>query len=97
MRNGYSKNSKAIKVKCRLSIGKGRTEWGAVPGRDYYILNILEIRSVAAVNDRSIEADTREKVPYITNGIYIKPCPCCGIRTIDFPILEEAIKVWNNR
>lgn len=53
LRNGYSKNSKAIKVKCRLSIGKGRTEWGAVPGRDYYILNILEIRSVAAVNDRS--------------------------------------------
>ena len=68
-----------------------------------------------------IEADTRKKVPYITNGIYIKPCPCCGgenveiktpmaryfkfyyvacecgIRTIDFPVLEEAIKVWNNR
>lgn len=21
----------------------------------------------------------------------------CGIRTIDFPILEEVIKVWNNR
>lgn len=28
-RNGYSKDSKAIKASCRLRIGKGRPEWGS--------------------------------------------------------------------
>ena len=32
-RNGYSKDSKAIKARCRLRIGKGRPEWGAEPDK----------------------------------------------------------------
>lgn len=47
-RNGYSKDSKAIKARCRLRIGKGRTEWGAEPDKQYYILEILNIEGLAA-------------------------------------------------
>lgn len=47
-RNGYSKNSKAIKARCRLRIGKGRPEWGASPDKQYYILEILNVEKMAA-------------------------------------------------
>ncbi len=47
-RNGYSKNSKAIKARCRLRIGKGRPEWGAEPDKQYYILEILDKEKLAA-------------------------------------------------
>lgn len=42
-RNGYSKDSKAIKARCRLRTGKGRPEWGAEPDKQYYILEILNV------------------------------------------------------
>jgi hypothetical protein len=47
-RNGYSKDSKAIKARCRLRIGKGRPEWGAEPDKQYYILEILNVEKMAA-------------------------------------------------
>ena len=47
-RNGYSKNSKAIKARCRLRIGKGRPEWGASLDKQYYILEILNVEKMAA-------------------------------------------------
>ena len=47
-RNGYSKNSKAIKARCKLRIGKGKSEWGAEPDKQYYILEILSIEELAA-------------------------------------------------
>lgn len=56
-RNGYSKDSKAIKARCRLRIGKGRPEWGAEPDKQYYILEILNIEELAA--------DRKRKVMYI--------------------------------
>lgn len=47
-RNGYSKDSKAIKARCRLRTGKGRPEWGALPDKQYYILEILDKEELAA-------------------------------------------------
>lgn len=47
-RNGYSKNSKEIKARCRLRIEKGRPEWGAEPDKQYYILEILNVEKMAA-------------------------------------------------
>lgn len=47
-RNGYSKNSKAIKARCRLRIRKGRPEWGAEPDKQYYVLEILSVEKLAA-------------------------------------------------
>ena len=45
-RNGYNHNSPLIKCICQLRIGKGRTEWGAEEGKDYYVLQILEILEI---------------------------------------------------
>ena len=47
-RNGYSKDSKAIKARCKLRTGKGRPEWGAEPDKQYYILEILDKEELAA-------------------------------------------------
>lgn len=47
-RNGYSKDSKEIKARCRLRIGKGRPEWGAESDKQYYILEILDKEKLAA-------------------------------------------------
>lgn len=41
LRNGYSRNSPALKCKCRFAIKKGRKEWGAEPGVYYYAFEIL--------------------------------------------------------
>lgn len=43
LRNGYSKKSKQIKITCTLGIGEGKTEWGAEPGQQYYILYIKKV------------------------------------------------------
>lgn len=42
-RNGYSSKSPMITAKCSLSIGTGRTEWGAEDGVMYYRLHIKEV------------------------------------------------------
>ncbi len=45
-RNGYRKDSPSFVAECTLRIGEGRQEWGAVPGKRYFILvrqKILEI------------------------------------------------------
>lgn len=40
--NGYGNDRPAIRALVRLSIGRGRPEWGAAPGAIYYRLAILE-------------------------------------------------------
>ena len=58
-RNGYSKDSKAIKARCRLRIGEGKSEWGAEPDKQYYILEILDEEKLVAdekkVGDEQLE------------------------------------------
>lgn len=48
-RNGYSRESPSFVAWCTLDIGEGRPEWGAEPGKEYYILTITEITE----NERS--------------------------------------------
>ena len=43
-RNGYSNNSPTIQCKIWLKRGKGKEEWGAEPGKEYYILKILNFK-----------------------------------------------------
>lgn len=43
LRNGYSTNSPSINCLVSLKVGKGKTEWGANPNKNYYILNIIQI------------------------------------------------------
>lgn len=42
-RNGYSADAPQLMALCSLRVGEGREEWGAVPGKQYYILDIKEI------------------------------------------------------
>lgn len=44
LRNGYGKARPTLRCRCSLRIGEGRPEWGAVPGRIYYVLRIHEVR-----------------------------------------------------
>ena len=44
-RNGYSSNSPSFVAECRFTIGKGKPEWGAEPGKKYYVLKIEHIKS----------------------------------------------------
>ena len=44
--NGYSKSSAYFIAKCSLSIKTGNPEWGAEPGKEYYVLKIIEIVEV---------------------------------------------------
>lgn len=46
LRNGYSKDSSEITVTVTIDMGKGKPEWGAEDGVDYYRLHILKIREV---------------------------------------------------
>ena len=48
-RNGYSKESPEIICKCTLHFGKGKPEWGAEPGKLYYVLKIQEVERRCAV------------------------------------------------
>lgn len=42
-RNGYDKDSPSFVAKCTLSIGDGKEEWGAEPGKQYFVLTINKI------------------------------------------------------
>lgn len=42
-RNGYSKTSPYMICHCKIHYGIGRTEWGAVSGKKYFVLDVLEI------------------------------------------------------
>ena len=44
--NSYSGDSPSCVAKCTLRTGTGKMEWGAEPGKQYYILEIHEISDV---------------------------------------------------
>ena len=43
-RNGYRENSPTFIATCKVDIGIGKTEWGADPKQEYYVLTIEEIK-----------------------------------------------------
>ena len=44
-RNGYSSKSPTFEAHVSLSIGAGKPAWGAEPGREYYVLQILDTKN----------------------------------------------------
>ena len=42
-RNGYGKDSPSFVAKCTLSVGEGKEELGAEPGKKYFVLTIHKI------------------------------------------------------
>ena len=41
--NGYDHEAPVLRARVRISIGRGRPEWGAEPGKVYYRLKILSV------------------------------------------------------
>ena len=52
-RNGYSKKSPSFVATVTLDIGKGRPEWGAEDGKNYYILKILDVKPQAESEEKN--------------------------------------------
>lgn len=44
--NGYSSKSPYVIIKCIVTVGEGETAWGAVTGKYYFVLKIIEIIEV---------------------------------------------------
>ena len=59
LRNGYSFNSPQMKCDCRLRIGTGKKEWGAIPGKKYYILQILRIKECKNLKEEVNKSEKR--------------------------------------
>lgn len=46
-RNGYNKACPIMRILAgEITIGEGKEEWGAIPGREYYIINLGKILSI---------------------------------------------------
>ena len=43
-RNGYTVDAPCFLADCKLTVGEGKPEWGAVPGTEYYILKMKNVR-----------------------------------------------------
>ena len=50
-RNGYSKNSPSVVCNVEITTGYGKAEWGAEPGKKYFILKILSVEEISNVKD----------------------------------------------
>ena len=59
LRGGYSALSPAIQVSGKLMIGEGKPEWGAEPGKEYYIIRIEEFEDL--LTDRKSYAREEDK------------------------------------
>lgn len=51
-RNGYSASSPSFIARCKLRLGNGKTEWGAELGKNYFILEIVEIVQIRKGEER---------------------------------------------
>lgn len=54
LRNGYKWDSPTFMIECRLKKGFGREEWGAEKGKEYYILEILDVMAHIGYCEKSI-------------------------------------------
>lgn len=43
LQNGYGRKARQVETMCTLSIGTGKEEWGAEPGKEYYRFHIQNI------------------------------------------------------
>ena len=53
LRAGYRKDSPLMECVVRITLGVGREDWGAVPGKVYYVLKILEHKRVRNITTSS--------------------------------------------
>ena len=58
LRCGYQRKSHTAVARVKLRIGTGRQEWGAEPGRLYYIFKILEAQEELRQNEAEKTGDS---------------------------------------
>lgn len=46
IRNGYGKNKPTAKISAVVIRGQGKPEWGAEPGKEYFVFKILSVKEV---------------------------------------------------
>ena len=46
-KNGYQKSAPKIMCKVNITTNFGKTEWGAEPNKEYYVLKILSVKEVS--------------------------------------------------
>ncbi len=80
LRNGYSENSPSFVVKCTLSVGTGKEEWGAEKGKEYFILTIHEIQTPNFINNSIERKDCGNCGFDLENSPHYKYCPNCGFK-----------------
>lgn len=57
LRNGYSAKNRQLKAYCRLKFGYGKPEWGAAPGKLYYVLKIEKVEEMEADHGKEQSRD----------------------------------------
>lgn len=46
LRNGYGNDKPTLRCKVIITQGCGKEKWGAIPGKEYFILKILEVEQI---------------------------------------------------
>jgi len=89
-RNGYSGDSPSFAAKCVLSIGTGKPEWGAEPGKEYYVLKIVNDMDEVLLFEYGNQAE-RAMVDYLQDHPGLKIRRVGGRRYVE---LEDKTRLW---
>lgn len=84
-RNGYSHNSPSFVALCSVDIRTGRSEWGAEPGREYYVLTICDFLYKWIENEADDFLDITYTCPVchkVSDDDYPN-CPYCNQKLYD--------------
>lgn len=49
LRAGYRADSPSLVIQCWLDVGEGKIEWGAEPGKQYFVLHITWVQMSAVL------------------------------------------------
>ena len=71
-RNGYSRKSPSFYAKVKIRMGEGKPEWGAEAGKDYWILEILEIKKAEDEKERILKYADKDTA-YFANQEVLQP------------------------
>ena len=58
LRNGYGADKPTLEIEFTLEFREGREQWGAEPGKKYFVLVILDVRRMNSLRRVKSKADT---------------------------------------
>lgn len=93
-RNGYSHTSPSFTAICTLSKGEGRTEWGAEPHKQYWILNIQRNPQIGFC---TLSEYVLAKKKHTPKGNLIFEIPTINTRPIIHPAMVATTRMRRGR